>query len=66
MRNILLLFGILVLVSGVFISVLVKGRMPLLPGDILLKLGNHTIYIPLGTALIISFILTALFSKFIK
>lgn len=58
MENILITFGVLIVVTGLFISMFSKGRGPILPGDIFWKIGNTTIYFPLTTSAIISLILT--------
>ncbi len=51
--------GILLVVIGLVI--MVAGRLPWLgrlPGDILIERDNLTIFIPLGTMLVVSLILT--------
>lgn len=58
MGNILVVFGILLVVTGLFVYMFTKGHGPILPGDIFLKLGNTTIYFPLTTSVVISLILT--------
>jgi hypothetical protein len=52
-------FGIILIVIGLVI--LAAGRLPWLgrlPGDILIERDNLTIFIPLGTMLVVSLILT--------
>jgi len=60
--KILLTFGILFIISG---YVLYKGiKLPLgrLPGDIFIKKENFVFYFPLVSSIIISIILTIIFS----
>lgn len=54
----IILFGfLLVAVGGIF---LLLGRIgvPSLPGDISLRRGNVDIYIPIGTSILLSILLT--------
>jgi hypothetical protein len=58
----MVLLGLLLLVAGHF-----TGKVPWLgrlPGDIHIARGNWTLYFPLVTCLIISVVLTLLFSLF--
>ncbi|MBO2519942.1 MULTISPECIES: DUF2905 domain-containing protein [Limnochorda] len=57
----LILFGVLLIVVGGLI--LLAGRLPgigRLPGDILVRRGSFTFYMPLATSLIVSLLLTLL------
>ena len=65
----LLLFGLLVVLLGLVLVVAghFSGKVPWLgrlPGDIHIERGNWTLYFPLATCLIISVVLTLLFSLF--
>ena len=67
--KILLLFGVLMVLLGSVLLVAghFSGRVPWLgrlPGDIHIERGNWTFYFPLATCLIISVVLTLLFSLF--
>ena len=53
--RVLLVFGILVAVIGG--GLMLFGRFHL-PGDITLKTGNVTVYIPIATSIVLSVILT--------
>jgi len=53
--RILLVFGILLVVIGG--GLMLFGRFHL-PGDITLKSGNVTVYIPIATSIVLSIILT--------
>ncbi|WP_298821113.1 DUF2905 domain-containing protein [Chloroflexus sp.] len=53
--------GLLLIIVGVVI--LAAGRLPWLgrlPGDILIERDNLTIFIPLGTMLVVSLVLTVI------
>lgn len=63
--KLLILFGIVLTVLGGLL--LVMGRIPFigrLPGDFYIQRGNFTFYIPLTTSILISLLLTFLFSLF--
>ena len=54
----------LLAVGAVLVVVGRLGGIPRLPGDILIRRGNFTFYFPLATSLLVSLILTLLFSLF--
>jgi hypothetical protein len=56
--------GLMIIVIGLFLSA--GGRLGLgrLPGDISVSRGNLRIYIPLGTCILLSVVLTILFRLF--
>jgi hypothetical protein len=65
----LLLFGFLMVLLGLVLLVAghFSGKVPWLgrlPGDIHIQRGNWTFYFPLATCLIVSVVLTLLFSLF--
>lgn len=63
-RMLLLLGVILVLLGGLLLLV---GKVPFLgrlPGDIVIERKNFTFYFPLATSIILSIVLTLLFSFF--
>ena len=63
--KLLILFGIVLALLGVLL--LVVGKIPLigrLPGDITIRKGDFTFYFPLATSVLISILLTLLFSLF--
>jgi cell division protein FtsW (lipid II flippase) len=65
--KILLLFGLILAAVGLLL--IWSDKIPWigrLPGDILIKKKNFTFYFPLATSLLISVILTLLFSFFRK
>jgi hypothetical protein len=63
--KLLILFGIVLALLGVLL--LVVGKIPLigrLPGDITIRKGDFIFYFPLATSILISILLTLLFSLF--
>jgi hypothetical protein len=65
--KILVLFGLIL--AGIGLLLIWSDKIPWigrLPGDILIKKKNFTFYFPLATSLLISVILTLLFSFFRK
>lgn len=63
--KILIVVGIVLIVCGVIIyyNIFNLGK---LPGDIIIKKNNFTFYFPIVTCIIISIILTLIFSIFRK
>lgn len=65
LAKLLILFGVvLALLGGLLLFV---GKIPFigrLPGDIHIQRGNFTFYFPLATSILVSIILTFLFSLF--
>jgi len=65
--RLLILFGIVLAVLGGLL--LVVGKIPFigrLPGDFYIQRGNFTFYFPLATSILISILLTLLFSLFTR
>jgi len=63
--KLLILLGIVLVISGVTIMFFPRlMQFGKLPGDILIKKKNFTFYFPIITSIIISLVLTALFSLF--
>jgi hypothetical protein len=61
----LIVIGLVIALLGVVLVAV--GRVPgigRLPGDITIQRGNWTFYFPLATGLVISIVLTLLFSLF--
>ena len=59
----LIVAGVVLIVLGLMLSV--AGRIPWigrLPGDIVIRRGNFIFYFPLASAILLSLILTFLFS----
>ena len=69
LAKMLLLFGLLMVLLGLVLLVAghFSGKVPWLgrlPGDIYIERGSWTFYFPLATCLIVSVVLTLLFSLF--
>jgi len=67
MGKMLLIFGILMVIVGLFL--MFGSKVPFigkLPGDIVIRKGNFTFYFPLATSILLSVLLTILFSIFRK
>ena len=65
--KVLIIFGIVI--AGIGVLLLVGDKIPWigrLPGDIMIKREKFTFYFPIVTSIIISMILTLLFSLFRK
>lgn len=63
----LIFFGILLLATGIVTGLV--GKLPMigrLPGDIYIRKGSFTFYFPLMTCLVLSLILTLVFTLFGK
>ncbi len=56
----LMVFGVALLVIGALLTLV--GRVPRLPGDILLRRDTVVVYIPLATSIVLSVFLTLIFS----
>ncbi|OLC28266.1 MAG: hypothetical protein AUH31_09905 [Armatimonadetes bacterium 13_1_40CM_64_14] len=62
--RLLIVFGVVLLVVGGLLAVV--GKVPRLPGDILIRRDTVVVYIPLATSLLLSVILTLVFSFLIR
>ena len=60
----LMILGLVLLVVGALFTFV--GRVPRLPGDILIRREHYTIYIPIATSILLSVILTILLSLFAR
>lgn len=57
----LITFGIVLILAGLLWPVLQQIGLGRLPGDIVIERPNFRLYLPLGTSILISVVLTALF-----
>ena len=62
--RLLILFGVILLVVGGLLAVV--GKVPRLPGDILIRRDTVVVHVPLATSLLLSVILTLVFSFLIR
>jgi hypothetical protein len=61
--KLIVILGVALVVVGLVLW-LFAGRVPRLPGDIVVQKENFTFYFPLATCIIISIVLTLLFWLF--
>ena len=71
MGRFLIIAGFLIVILGVIIHFKVEvpwltGWIGKLPGDLVIKKGNMTLYLPLATSILISIVLSLVFSLFRK
>jgi len=59
MARFLITFGIILVVAGLLWPVIAKLGLGRLPGDIVIERENFRLYIPLGTSIMVSLVLTA-------
>ncbi len=61
MQRWLITLGIVLLVAGLLWPFLQKIGLGRLPGDIVIERGNFRFYLPLGTSILVSLVLSLLF-----
>ncbi|MEJ2689808.1 MAG: DUF2905 domain-containing protein [Deltaproteobacteria bacterium] len=64
MTRILIVLGLVLILLGLLWPVLMKLPFGRLPGDFVFRKNNFTFYLPLGTSIVISLVLTFLFWLF--
>jgi len=65
--KLLILLGVFIIIIGIFLLIGDKiPRLGKLPGDIIIKKEKFTFYFPITTSILISIILTLLFTLFRK
>ena len=62
----LILFGTILLITGVGLYFLSKLGFDKLPGDIFIQKGNCTFYFPIVTSILISILITIVLNFFFK
>lgn len=60
----LMVLGAVFLVVGVLLTFV--GRVPRLPGDILIRRDSYTISVPIATSILLSLILTVVLSLLVR
>lgn len=60
----LLIIGCVIALSGLFLLLLGRVGLGRLPGDILIKRENLTVFFPITTMIVISILLTLFFNLF--
>lgn len=58
--------GVVLLVAGGLLVLLGRLGVPSLPGDISLRRGNLHVFIPIGTSILVSVILTVMLNVLIR
>lgn len=66
MRRLLIISGLLILVLGIVWPWIVKAPLGRLPGDIVLRRGNLTVYLPIAASVVLSIVLTLILWLFRK
>ena len=65
--RLLILFGVVSIVAGLVL--LIAPRVPWLgrlPGDLIVERERFTLYVPIGTSLVVSIVLTILLNLFFR
>ena len=62
----LVVAGIVLVAMGLLFVLTGKGLIPRLPGDLRFGRGNTRVYIPLGTSIVLSVVLTILLNMFVR
>ena len=61
MSRFLIVLGVVLIVAGVLYPLVQKLGLGRLPGDIVIERETYRVYIPLGTSILISVVLTLIF-----
>ena len=64
MQKILIILGIIILVVGMLYPYIKKIGLGRLPGDLVFKSENSTLFFPIVSCIVISVVLTILFNLF--
>jgi hypothetical protein len=62
----LVIAGIVLVAMGLLFVLTGKGLMPRLPGDLRFGKGNTRVYVPLGTSIVLSVVLTIVLNLFFR
>jgi hypothetical protein len=62
----LVIAGIVLVAMGLLFVLTGKGLIPRLPGDLRFGKGNTRVYIPLGTSIVLSVVLTIVLNLFFR
>lgn len=54
----LIVFGLGIAVLGVVVMLLARAGMPRVPGDIVIQRPGLTVYLPIGTSILLSLVLS--------
>ena len=64
--KLLIALGGLVVLAGVLFLLVGKGVIPRLPGDLSFGRGNVRVFIPIGTSIVLSILLTIVLNLFLR
>ncbi|HYZ10797.1 MAG TPA: DUF2905 domain-containing protein [Actinomycetota bacterium] len=64
--RVLLILAVVLAVFGVLFILAGRGALPRLPGDIAIERRNVRIYVPLGTSILLSVVLTIVLNLFLR
>ncbi|MGH2811593.1 MAG: DUF2905 family protein [Actinomycetota bacterium] len=64
--KILLLIGVILIVVGALVILLGRLGITSLPGDISFRRGNFQLFIPIGTSILLSIVLTILLNLLLR
>ncbi len=64
MQKILIIIGIIILIVGLIYPYIKRLGLGELPGDVVIKSGNSTIFFPIVTCIIVSIVLSIIFNLF--
>ncbi len=66
MGYLLIVFGSLLVVSGIIFTLLAKFGLSMLPGDIFVQKGNFTFFFPIVSSMVVSVVLTIVVNLFLR
>ncbi len=64
-KSLLVLAVVLALIGGVFV-LMGKGILPRVPGNLSFGKGNVRVFVPIGTSIVVSIVLTVLLNLFVR
>jgi hypothetical protein len=64
--KVMLIAGVALAVFGLLLFLAGKGILPRLPGDLSFGKGSTRVFIPLGTSIVVSIVVTVLLNLFVR
>ncbi len=64
MGRLLIVAGLVLVVAGAVF--LLAGRLPRVPGDMVIQRPNVTVYVPIGTMILVSLLLTLILNVLLR
>jgi hypothetical protein len=62
----LLVFAVMLAVVGGLLVLMGKGVLPRVPGDLTFGKGNVRVFVPIGTSILVSIVLTVVLNLFLR